>query len=236
MMRRTLGMILVATVLPACHASSPPEPVSTVVIASRDIVAGQVLTTAMLSTTSIPTRYAQPKSVSDPAMVAGETTPDTIFAGEQILTTKLLSPQNLSAKTPRGFRALTLPVVPGQFAGTATDYVDVIGIFDLGDATKSDPRAVTLFQNVYVLETGQPNPVYGTPTSITLMVNPEEAEKLLGAAVSGRLYFTVRSKLEGNTQWALEQIDIHKAIGIPINPYRSPPKRPFYDGYRNIGD
>src|SRR4051812_19125437 len=108
-MRRALPIVVFALSWSGCRSGASPEPMVRVVVAATDIPSGRVLTTAMLMTTSLPRRYAQPQSVSDPGEIVGRTSPSVIFYGEQILASKLTSWDDLATKTPRGFRALTLP-------------------------------------------------------------------------------------------------------------------------------
>ena len=119
-----------------------------------------------------------------------------------------------------------------------------MGIFDFGDAQKGDQRAVTLLQNVYVLAAGQNlgqavpinagdeenflnksrqatgNGRYAGYHNVTLMLTPDEAQKIMLAQEIGSLNLTLRSLWEGNTQVALEKISVHNAIGIPEKVYR----------------
>src|SRR4051812_44597406 len=61
-------------------------------------------------------------------------------------------------KVPKNFRGLTVPVEATAFAGQEGDYVDIITTADFGDEKKSDIRAVTLLQNVFVLSVGSNRP------------------------------------------------------------------------------
>lgn len=230
----------------------------TVMVANTDIPKDRKLDETMVEFQQIPKKYVQPKALHKVDEIVGQISGSTIFKGEQIIATKLLSIEDagLAFKIPKGFRAFTVSV--DDISGVAGlirpgNYVDVMGIFDFGDITKTDKRAVTLFQNVYVLaagaDLGQAVPVtaeeeqqkamdqdttmrgHSAYRNVTLMVTPEEAEKLLLAQEVGALDLTLRSLWEGNTQVALEQIDIHKAIGIPEKIYRS--AKPAYREIRS---
>jgi pilus assembly protein CpaB len=130
------------------------------------------------------------------------------------------------------------------------NYVDVMGIFDFGDTVKQDQRAVTLLQNVYVLAAGddlgqavpvnvsgrdeglaekadaiRSNPLMRASlmyNSVTVMLSPDEAQKIMLAQEVGALTLALRSLWEGNTQVPLDKVSVNTAIGIPEKIFRRP--------------
>jgi len=150
----------------------------------------------------------------------------------------------LAFKIPKGYRAFTVAVDEVNGVGGHVrpgNYVDVLGIFDFGDTMKQDQRAVTLLQSVYVLAAGEdlgqavPVNVSGRDDglaaraalereglvepeayrTVTVMLSPDHAQKLLLAQEVGALTLTLRSLWEGSgIDLSLEKISIHH-IGFP---------------------
>lgn len=226
-----------------------------VMVAKRNIPKDFKLDETMVKFEQIPKKYVQPKALYRIDEILGQISGSTIFEGEQIISTKLLSIEDagLAFKIPKGYRAFAVAVDEISGVGGHVrpgNYVDVMGIFDFGDERKEDQRAVTLLQNVYVLaagaDLGQAVPVnisgrdeglleaeevrqrtgdvaYG---SITLMLTPDETQKIMLAQEVGALNLSLRSLWEGNTQVPLEKVSVNTAIGIPEKVYRKP--KPTY--------
>lgn len=224
------------------------EPVM-VMVAKKNIPKDFKLDETMVEFVEIPKKYVQPKALFKVDEILGQISGSTIFAGEQIIATKLLSIEDagLAFKIPKNFRAFAISVDEVSGVGGHVrpgNYIDLMGIFDFGDQVKQDNRAVTLLQNVYVLaaggDLGQAIPVNVTgeaiqdvpidPTSgryrgyntITLMLTPDEAQKVMLAQEVGALSITLRSLWEGNTQVPLEKVSVNNAIGIPEKVFRRP--------------
>ncbi len=215
------------------------EPIQ-VLVAKKNIPKDFKLDETMVEFQSIPKKYVQPKALHKIDEILGQISGSTIFEGEQVIATKLLSIEDagLAFKIPKNFRAFAISV--DEITGVGGhirpgNYVDVMGIFDFGDERKSDERAVTLLQNVYVLaagdDLGQAVPLAADAmekklqspearrggkgySSITLMLTPDEAQKVMLAQEVGALSMSLRSLWEGNTQVPLEKISVNTAIGI----------------------
>ncbi len=106
----------------------------------------------------------------------------------------------LAAKIPEGMRAIALrsdEVVGVAGFLTPGSRVDVLGTFR--DASSPDPITAVVLENAQVLAVGQreqPDPE-GKPipavTVVTLLLNPEEAERAVLAASQGSLHFVLRN-------------------------------------------
>lgn len=224
------------------------EPIP-ILVAAQDIPKDFRLDQSMVQTRSVPKKYIQPKALRKPEEVLGQISSGTIFKGEQILATKLLSIEDagLAFKIPKDQRAFTIAVDAIKGVGghiRPGNYVDVMGIFDFGDATHPDQRAVTLLQDVLVLaagsDLGQAVPINVSETGsilkkaivadgqkyiyrdITLQLSPEQAQRIMLAQEMGGLNLTLRSLWEGDTRVALEKVDVRATIGIPEKVYRRP--------------
>lgn len=218
------------------------EPIQ-VLVAKKNIPKDYKLDETMVEFQSIPKKYVQPKALHKIDEILGQISGSTIFEGEQVIATKLLSIEDagLAFKIPKNFRAFAIGIDDIAAVGGHVrpgNYIDIMGIFDFGDERKSDQRAVTLLQNVYVLAVGDdlgqaipltanaemekklekgyvPNEQKSVHASnMTLMLTPDEAQKVLLAQEVGSLSLTLRSLWEGNTQVPLEKISVNTAIGI----------------------
>ena len=221
-----------------------------VMVAKRNIPKDFKLDETMVTFEQIPKKYVQPKALHKIDEILGQISGSTIFEGEQIISTKLLSIEDagLAFKIPKGYRALTVAV--NEITGVGGfvrpgNYVDVMGVFDFGDERKKDDRAVTLLQSVYVLGAGQDlgqavpvnvsgrdeiaiaqaesgaSPAESIYRSVTMMVSAEDAQKIMLAQEVGALTLTLRSLWEGHTQLSLEKLRINDAIGIPEQIFRT---------------
>jgi pilus assembly protein CpaB len=215
------------------------EPIQ-ILVAKKNIPKDFKLDETMVEFETVPKKYVQPKALHKVDEILGQISGSTIFEGEQIIATKLLSIEDagLAFKIPKNFRAFAISVDEISGVGGHVrpgNYVDVMGIFDFGDERKSDERAVTLLQNVYVLaagaDLGQAIPLSATADSgrfaggappagtnnykaVTLMLTPDEAQKIMLAQEVGALSLSLRSLWEGNTQVPLEKISVNNALGI----------------------
>lgn len=224
-----------------------------VMVAKRNIPKDFKLDETMVTFEKIPKKYVQPKALHKIDEILGQISGSTIFEGEQIISTKLLSIEDagLAFKIPKGYRAFSVSVDEISGVGGHVrpgNYVDVMGIFDFGDERKADQRAVTLLQNVYVLAAGDdlgqavPVNISGRDEgllakemmdqqvttrekiyrSVTVMLTPDEAQKVMLAQEVGALTLSLRSLWEGNTQVPLEKVSVNTAIGIPEKIFRKP--------------
>ncbi|MHB8377797.1 MAG: Flp pilus assembly protein CpaB [Dehalococcoidia bacterium] len=156
-------LIFVALSRSGSSTPSPAAPAGdiTVVTAASDIAAGQKITEAMLTTTSVARAHAIAGALTSPAAAVGLTAIYPLAKGEQIAASKLVggasSKVSPSYIIPAGKRAFAISVeqktTPTQLI-VAGDHVDVIAVGKkkaapgtTGDLT----AAITLLQNVEVL-------------------------------------------------------------------------------------
>jgi pilus assembly protein CpaB len=162
------------------------------------------LTTVQLPSNSLPAGNFQL-----PEKLIGRVTLNSIAAREVITETKL-APEGtsggLSAVIPDGYRAMTVRVdevvgVSG-FINPGT-VVDVVCVIQPPENSKSkDTISKIVLQNIKVLASGQnidrPKNDRDTTTvkSVTLLVSPEQAEKLALAGAEGRLQLVMRNSVD----------------------------------------
>lgn len=209
-----------------------------VVVAKEDIKPNEVLTSAMFRTLQVPQPFVQPGYVkaNDLADILSllPVANTTILEGEQLLRTKidLFDDAKISTKIPRGFRACTIAVndISGVGGHVQTgDHVDIIGTFrTINESTRAIKglEAVTLFQDIPVLATGQDNRFqkildatqrdqnllgnYGGRSNnfghVTLQVTPRDCMDLAIAQEVGTLTMTLRSFQERNMAQPIESL------------------------------
>jgi len=208
--------------------TKPPEKTGIVLLAQQDIAPQTPITAEDLAIREIPVNYIQPGAVSSLGEVIGQIASVPIAAGEQILTTKLLSPvkvgKTLSEITPPGMRAVTVSVDKiSSVAGLIKpgDFVDVFASIsppsggEWAGIESKVPHIIPLFQGVEVLavdiefvttrseeDTGaraQRRPA-GAET-VTLALRPQEAILLSFVQEQGKIKLVLRSTEDIKTEF-----------------------------------
>lgn len=131
------------------------------------------------------------------------------IAPREPITESRLAPEGtaggLSAVIPEGFRAMTVKVddvvgisgfiMPGTL-------VDVVVVMDPGDKTTQNPISKIVLQNIKVLANGQniDKPENqrdaNSVKAVTLLVTPDQAEKLALASSEGKLQLVMRNSID----------------------------------------
>lgn len=177
-----------------------------VVLATRDLNPGEYVTAQDIQLVDWPgNRVPEGYSVT-PAEVVGRGVITTIRRNEALLTTKLATATaggGLGITIPAGKRAMSVKVddvigVAG-FASPGTR-VDLLVTLD-NSAQFTEPRTQLVLQNIEVIAAGQTTErdFRGEPQSVpvvTLLVDPEEAEKLALATAKGRIQLALRNPLD----------------------------------------
>ena len=179
---------------------APPK--SQYVTAAANLEAGQIIKAENLHLVDWPASMPLQGAFSTPQPLVGRVVLYPLAAGEPILERQLSPPgsgNGMSVKIPDGMRALSLRT--DEVVGVAGfllpgTHVDVL--VTLHPANSPDPVTSTVLQDAEVLATGQktePDPE-GKPvtaTVVTLLVNPEDAEKVVLASTQGTVHFVLRN-------------------------------------------
>lgn len=146
-----------------------------VVVARSDLPAGTALTAPMLRVVEVPTGSVAPGVMGETTAVTGRTLRYPLFAGEQLLASKLVGADQgggsgLAFSIPPGMRAVSVPFTEVMGAGGLVvpgDRVDVLvattyeRLFEPGQLIDDDseeaghPTVLTALQNALVLAVGQ---------------------------------------------------------------------------------
>jgi len=188
---------------------------SEVVVAAKSIPAHVKITGDMLMLSSIPIEAIHPDAMLALDKVVGGISRSEIINGEQVLSGRIVTDDikaTLSYQIPENMRAMTIPV--NEVSGVANyidvgDKVDILVSYefevkDPAGEEKSIPYTYTQLQNIEVVALGGlkasgEEGVVETieqPATITVLVNPEQAEVVAFANINGQFHLTLRSPID----------------------------------------
>lgn len=187
---------------------------SDVVVAAKSIPEHIKITEDMLKIESIPTDAVHPDAIVSLDKIVGGISKSEILNGEQVLSGRVVIDETdgtLSYWIPEDMRAITIPV--NEITGVANyvdvgDKVDILATYQMEvkqpDGEEKDiPFTYTQLQNIEILALGglKPKGDAGTiqqPASLTLLVNPSQAEVLAFATLNGSFHLTLRNPTDNN--------------------------------------
>lgn len=185
--------------------SNSNEHVVRVVVAADDIQVGTKLDTHDVGLITIPQSAVPPGAFSDAARVIGRGAVLPVSKGDFILQSKLAALNagaGLPSMIPQGMRAVSVRVndvvsVAG-FVQPGTR-VDVLATGNEG-GSGNDRQTTTVLENVAVIAVGK-NLGGGSTDSpaapvITLLVSPDDAQKLALVSQEGRIQLSLRNPLD----------------------------------------
>lgn len=176
--------VVVRVAAPTGTESVAMEPV---LVARHEIPARTPVSAAAVTVTEVPAGTRHPLALTDPAAAAGRVTLQAIRAGEQVLQADLAAPDEAgySAAVPPGKRLIAIAVDEVAAVGyhlRPGDWVDALTTRELNG------RAVTcrVAAAVRVWAVGTPTQQEGAGSrSVTLVVAPDQAERLVLDSVEG---------------------------------------------------
>jgi pilus assembly protein CpaB len=175
-----------------------------VVVAANDIQVGAKLDAKDVRVVTIPASAVPPGAFSDPAKVVKRGAILPISNGEFILPGKLAALSagaGLPSMIPQGMRAVSVRV---------NDVVSVAGfvqpgtrvdVLATGNQGSGEHQTTTVLENVAVIAVGKNldhNTTEGAQAApvITLLVSPDDAQKLALASQEGRIQLSLRNPLD----------------------------------------
>ena len=184
--------------------AAPTQPV---VVASADLSLGTDIKKEDLTVRQFPQGAAPEGSFSQPAELIGRGLIVPVVKNEPILTAKLASKEagaGLPPVIPEGMRAVSVRV--NEVVGVAGyvlpgTRVDVVATQSPTDQ-KQDTISKVVLSNVQVLTAGtrmeqdQEDAKPVQVTVVTLLVNPEQAERLALASTEGKIQLALRNPLD----------------------------------------
>jgi pilus assembly protein CpaB len=196
-----------------------------VLIASQDIPARIRITAAMLHTETRPASALEPDAISNPDQAVGSLALITIPAGAQLTSSQIGNnvPSALPVRLEPGMRAVSIPIdrvkgVSGMIE--PGDRVDVIAI------PPNKQKAVTIFRGLLVLAVGTelenasatPSPQEEGSATVTLAVNPKQADLLAWADSNSTLRLALRSPREALRSQPTEELTINSDNNTSLPP------------------
>lgn len=194
--------------IPAMAAEREREGSQSVVVAARQLSVGSVISEEDVRTVewpadAVPTGYA--RSASE---VLGRGVITDVQPNEALLASKLADPAaggGLPIVVPPGMRAVSVKVdeVIGV-AGFVVPGTRVDILLTMAPPGSDDPLSRIILENVRTLAAGQEiqRDEEGEPmtvTVITVLVSPEDAERLVLASTQGRIQMALRNTLDIET-------------------------------------
>jgi pilus assembly protein CpaB len=237
--------------LPVAEAKPASVPMRTVLVAARDLRAGEKLTAAAIREAAWPAEYL-PKGAftSRDALFRGGDEP-LLYAGiaekEPVLAQRLLgNPDSLAGRLNDGMRAITIRVNETSSVGgfvQPEDRVDVLltQTERPGEAGAGAMRAYTktLVQNVRLLAADQQTQRKAQiqpPKTVTLEVSEDDAKRLTLAGAIGQLSLTLNKGEAGAA--ASRLVDLRDIAGfqdeIRGNPGSAEPGTPLVSVFRSV--
>jgi pilus assembly protein CpaB len=209
---------------------SKPDDSVQVVVAAEKLPLGSRISEDKLRTISWPKAATLEGSFKTPQEIVGRGVVVPIFPNEPVLEAKLAPKEagaGLTTVIPQGMRAVAVKVndvigvagfvVPGT-------HVDVILSGSADEKSGADTSKVIL-ENVQVLAAGQniEQTADGKPQNvqvITLLVTPEDSEKLALASIDGRIHLSLRNPLdvEPVKPGAISKAVLYKGPPAPLPP------------------
>jgi len=213
------------------QASSRPKTKS-VVAAAVALQPGTPITAENLTEINWPENVALEGLVEKKEEVTGHIVMYAIAANDPVLKRDLASSSSfvLAAKIPDGMRATAVKtnevmnIAGFIFPGSRVDVLVTIR----SDNNNASTTSRTVLQNVQVLSTGtrmDPDP-NGKPENVsvvTLLVTPEQSEKLALAENQGTIQFVLRNGGDGATP-ETPAVDMAQLTGMPKPPVPQPEK------------
>src|SRR5579864_2036831 len=173
-----------------------------VVVAANDIQVGAKIGDHDLKIVKYPPDDLPPGVFHTKTSVVGHGAVLPIGKGEFVVPDKLAAGPGLSALIAMGMRAEAVRVndVTGV-AGFALPGTRVDVLVTGNPTGSSEPQTATVLQNIRVLATGQRTERSGTgepqnATVVTLLVSPEDSERLALASQEGRIQLVLRNRLD----------------------------------------
>jgi len=221
--------------------AGPAVQMKKVVVSARELAAGSVLKAEDLSIADWPANLVQMGTFSKVDEVVGRSLVYPVGEKDVIRDRNLAAPGSglaLTAKIPAGMRAVS--VRSNEIVGVAGflypgSRVDVLATLRPmgGQSAVTEPITQTILQDVEVITAGQriqPDPE-GKPQTVnvvTLLLNPEDSQKLTLASTQATIQFVLRSGAD-KEKVQTRAVSVDELVGLKK---QTPPPEPGRRGRR----
>ena len=219
-----LSTVLIMNYLKGARSAQVNIPMTTMVIAAKQVPEGTRLTAKMLKEKTIPKDYAPAGVYKKAEQVVNQFSAVTLYSDQPIVEGQVASEntaKELTYKVPEGKRAITIAI--NAVSGVAGlikpgDSVDLLLNYERVSASSNDPKenAVTILQNIQVLAVGmdlQKKEGVQAAENITLAVSPQDAELVVLSESLGKLKLTLRP-IADKSAVSLPRFDYKKLDGM----------------------
>jgi pilus assembly protein CpaB len=193
------------------------------VAAAKNMDAGDVFTAENLQFVDWPGGLPLQGSFTRTEDVVGKAVVYPLSAGEPILARQLAAAgAGLAGRIPEGMRAISLK--SNEVVGVAGyllpgTHVDVLVTIRSGAA--QDPLTSTVLQDIQVLTAGQkmepdPDGRANRVDVVTLLVSPDDAEKVVLASTQGTVHFILRNGVDHDHQMH-QSVSISSLSNVPVS-------------------
>ena len=207
-----------------------------VVIATADIQVGAKIEDKDVKVVRFPSGDLPPSSIHEKSSVVGRGVVLPIAKGEFVLPLKLAGENagfGLPSLIPPGMRAVSVRVNEVvSVAGFVLPGTRVDVLLTGNPSGASEQQTTTVLENVAVIATGQrlERNSAGDPQMtpvITLLVSPDDAQKLTLASTQGRIQLALRNPVDTKQQDlpTVKSNSLYKNISAPAPVVRERPKR-----------
>jgi len=203
-------------------------PAVSYVVASRDLTAGTVISTANVSQRNLPSEYTQSNAVTAEnfAVIDGMPLKVNLKPGDIVMHSMVETRKDISKLISPGRRAITIPVDDESSISTMLKPGDLIDLMiTLQSAEKT--ATVPLMQGVKILATGKQLDVDNQMmdntgyTNITLDVTAEDAQNITLAASLGKISAILRNpndQVVSDTSSFIQQLNARKQTIAVVQP------------------
>ena len=212
------GVYLYLKTVPGAEAGAPET--TPVVVASTDLTFGTTLKPENIKVVDFPKGAVPAGSYSNADSVLSQTTKVFVVAGEPVLASKLSAiGGGLSVRVPADQRAMSLKV--NEVTGVSGfvlpgDRVDILVTID-NAAGSMNAVTNTILQDLEVLAAGvkteTKNNQNVTVQTVTVLVNPDGAEKLALAVDQGSVHLSLRNPVDRSITQATSK-DVRTVMGM----------------------
>jgi pilus assembly protein CpaB len=236
--------VLLLNYVGSMRPQTPAAQMRTVYVASADVPARALLTSALVSEAKRPVSEVDPDAITDRKEIAGKYSLITMPAGSVVTRSKIgaAGAGALPARLPIGMRAVSISI--DRVKGVAGliqpgDRVDVIAVPPrVGSEV---PRASAILRGALVLAMGNavettsatPSPDNQTLTTVTLALTPRQVDLLASADINTTLRLALRPPKESIRAYPAEALTLGvpdraapAPVAAPAAPVAPPPAAP----------
>jgi pilus assembly protein CpaB len=224
-----VSFVVYKNLLSKSNASN--EPGTDVIVAASDVQVGAKLQDGDVRSVKVPASVAPPNFFRSKSQIIGRGVILPIQRGEFILPSKLAAENagsGLPSLIPPGMRAVSVRVNEVvAVAGFVVPGTRVDVLLTGNPAGANEPQTTTVLENVAVIAAGQrlERNAAGDPQTtpvITLLVSPDDAQKLTLASSQGHIQLALRNPVDTKKQ----DLAAMKANGLYRNltPVAPPPR------------